>query len=333
MNTPPFADMARRRSVLAALLGYPALARAQGAAPDNPLGERPVTLMVPFSPGTTIDLLARLIAEHLRRRLGAVAAVENRVGGSGTIATQAVARAQPDGRTLLVTTTTFVTTPSLIRGMTYDPLADFAPVSNLAWGPVALCAHPSLPVSSVAEFVALARARPGRIDYASAGNGSPPHLAMALFSQAAGIDLTHVPYRGSAGALQDLTAGTVPTMVVPLNAAVPLRRDGFIRILAVASPARSDIAPDVPTLAEAGFPGLEMDLWYGLLAPARTPTAVVRRLNEEMALLLAEPAVGALLRQQGLSAAAGSPEAFGALLLGERDRWSRVIRTANITEE
>ena len=329
MNTPPFAE--RRVPRRAVLLAVPAAARAQ--TPENLLGDRPITLMVPFSPGTTIDLLARLIAEHLRRRLGAVAAVENRVGGSGTIATQAVARAQPDGRTLLVTTTTFVTTPSLIRGMTYDPLADFAPVSNLAWGPVALCAHPFLAVSSVAEFVALARARPGRIDYASAGNGSPQHLAMALFSQAAGIELTHIPYRGSAGALQDLAAGTVPAMVVPLNAAVPLRRDGFIRILAVASPARSDIAPDVPTLAEAGFPGLEMDLWYGLLAPARTPPALVRRLNEEMALMLAEPAIAAQLRQQGLSVAAGPPGAFGALLLAERDRWSRVIRAANITGE
>lgn len=328
MNTPPSAE---RRAALAALLAAaPALARAQA---DNPLGERSVTIMVPFSPGTTIDVLARLIAEHLRRRLGAVAAVENRVGASGTIATQAVARAQPDGRTLLVTTTTFVTTPSLIRGLTYDPLADFAPVANLATGAVALCAHPSLGASSVAEFVALARAQPGRIDYASIGSGSPQHLAMALFSQAAGVELTHIPYRGSAGALQDLAAGRVPAMMVPVNAAVPLRQDGRIRILAVATGARSEIAPDVPTLAEAGFAGLEMDLWYGLLAPARTPPALVQRLNEEMARMLAEPAVAALLRNQGLLPAPGSPEAFGTLLASERDRWAAVIRAANITAE
>lgn len=328
MNIPRFAEMRLpRRAILLA----PAAAHAQ--APDNPLGDRTVTIMVPFSPGTTIDLLGRLIAEHLRRRLGAVAAVENRVGGSGTIASQAVARAQPDGRTLLVTTTTFVTTPSLIRGMTYDPLADFAPVANLATGAVALCVHPALAAANVAEFVALAKARPGRIDYASAGSGSPQHLAVALFMQAAGIELTHIPYRGSAGALQDLAAGTVPAMVVPLNAAVPLRREGLIRILAVASAARSDIAPDVPTLVEAGFPGLDMDLWYGLLAPARTPATLVRRLNEEMALMLADPAVATLLRQQGLSAAAGPPEAFGALLLQERERWSHVIRAAGITAD
>jgi tripartite-type tricarboxylate transporter receptor subunit TctC len=325
MNTQPSVS---RRAALAALAGLPAVARAQ--APET---LSPITIIVPFSPGTTIDILARLIAEHLRRRLGVVATVDNRVGASGTIATQAVARAQPDGRTLLVTTTTFVTTPSLIRGMTYDPLADFAPVSNLATGAVALCVHPSLPATTVAEFVALAKAQPGRIDYASIGSGSPQHLAMAMFCQAAGIELTHIPYRGSAGALQDLAAGTVPAMMVPVNAAVPLRGDGRIRILAVATGQRSPIAPDVPTLAEAGFPGLEMDIWYGLLAPARTPAALVQRLNEEMARMLAEPAVAALLRNQALLAAPGPPEAFATLLANERALWARVIRSANITAE
>ena len=335
MNTPPSAEpqalssqALSRRAALAALLGTPvAAARAQT------LGDRAFTLMVPFSPGTTIDVLGRLIAEHLRKRLNAAAAVENRVGGSGTIATQAVARAQPDGHTLLVTTNTFVTTPSLMPGMTYDPLVDFAPVSMLVTGAIALCVHPSLPADSVQSFVALAKARPGRIDYASTGNGSPQHLTMALFSQAAGIQLTHVPYRGSAGALPDLAAGTVQAMMVPLNAAVPLRRDGRLRILAIASGRRSDIAPDVPTLAEAGFAELEVDLWFGLLAPARTPPAVIRRLNEEVALMLAEPSVAQLLGNQALVPAAGPPEAFRTFLAEDKARWAKVIREANITAD
>ncbi|MFT8245688.1 Bug family tripartite tricarboxylate transporter substrate binding protein [Roseomonas sp. BN140053] len=361
MNTPPFAEPAagaphsperpprtpqhrdgsghpvlRRRATLggalagALLAAAPRSAAAQGA---DPLGERPFSLMVPFSPGTTIDVLGRLISEHLRKRIGAVAAVENRVGGSGTIATQAVARAQPDGHTLLVTTTTFVTAPSLVPGNPYDPIADFAPVANLATGAMALCVHPALGVSTVAEFVERAKAQPGKIDYASIGNGSPQHLAMALFTQSAKIQLTHVPYRGSAGALQDLAAGTVTAMVVPVNSAVPLRRDGRLRMLAVASGARAGTAPDVPTLAEAGFPGLEMDVWYGLLAPARTPPAVIRRLNEEMALMLRDPAVEQLLRNQDLVPAAGPPEAFAALLAAEKARWTGVIRAAGITAD
>lgn len=324
-----------RRAALAGLLASAALpsASAQTLARTESLTDRPFTLMVPFSPGTTIDVFARLISEHLRRRLGAVAAVENRVGGSGTIATQIVARAQPDGHTLLVTTNTFVTTPSLIPGLTYDPISDFAPVSNLASAPLALCVHPSLSAETVAAFVTLARERPGRIDYATAGNGSPQHLAMALLSRATGIQLTHVPYRGSAGALQDLAAGTVPAMMVPVNSALPLRRDGRVRILAVTSRTRAEIAPDVPTLAEAGYPGLEMDLWFGLLAPARTPPAIINRLNEEIALMLQDPSVMRLMREQALVSAAGPPGDFGAFLINERDQWAKVIREANITAD
>lgn len=341
MSTRPSVDLRARDAAFprrAALAGFLACAAspsapAQTLSQAEGLTDRAFTLMVPFSPGTTIDVFARLISEHLRRRLGAVAAVENRVGGSGTIATQIVARAQPDGHTLLVTTNTFVTTPSLIPGLTYDPISDFAPVSNLASAPLALCVHPSLPAETVAAFVRLAGERPGRIDYATAGNGSPQHLAMALLSRATGIQLTHVPYRGSAGALQDLAAGTVPAMMVPVNSAVPLRRDGRVRILAVTSRTRAEIAPDVPTLAEAGFPGLEMDLWFGLLAPARTPPAIINRLNEEIALMLQDLSVMRLMREQALVSAAGPPSDFGAFLINERDQWAKVIREAKITAD
>ncbi len=312
----------KRRTLLLGALATPALAQGGG-----------VTLLVPFSPGTSIDTLARLAAEHLRRSRGVAAAVENRVGGSGVIATQAAARAAPDGRTLLVTTNTFVTTPSLLRNLPYDPIGDFTPVIHLASVGMALCVHRGEAAQDVAGFVAAAKARPGGLDYASPGVGSPQHLAMALFAQATGAPLNHVPYRGSAGALPDLAAGRLAAMFVPINAASPLAQEGSIRLLGMATARRSALAPAVPTLAEAGFPGLEMEVWFGLLAPAGLPTAQVQALNAEMAAMLAEPAVRAVLARQELEPKGGAPAAFATLLAQEKTRWAEVIRRAGITAE
>ncbi len=318
------AVLSPRRALLAAALAAPMVARAQ---------DRVVSLLVPFSPGTSIDTLARLTAEHLRRSRGVAAAVENRVGGSGVIATQAVARAPADGRTLLVTTNTFVTAPSLLPSLPYDPISDFAPVIHLASVGMALCVNAEVPAQDVAGFVALLRARPGGVNYGSPGVGSPQHLAMALFLQRTGTQAVHVPYRGSAGALPDLSAGRVAAMFVPVNAAVPLAQDGRVRLLAVAQARRSAQAPAVPTMAEAGFAGLEIEVWFGLLGPAGMPAAQVQRLNGELNAMLEDPAVRQVLARQELEAKGGPVEAFAALVNGERARWARVITEAGITAE
>lgn len=313
-----------RRALVAAALALPAAARAQA---------RSVTILVPFSPGTSIDTLARLTAEHLRRARGVAAAVENRVGGSGVIASQAVARGPHDGSMLLVTTNTFVTTPSLLPSLPYDPIGDFAPVIHLASVGMALCVHAEVPARDVAGFVAALREKPGALAYGSPGVGSPQHLAMALFLQRTGTQALHVPYRGSAGALPDLSAGRVAAMFVPVNAAVPLAADGKVRLLAVAQPRRSAQAPEVPTMAEAGFAGLEIEVWFGLLGPAGMPAAQVQRLNLELNAMLEDPATRALLARQELEPKGGTVEGFAGLLNGERARWARVIQEAGITAE
>ncbi len=327
-SAPCGAPAIGRRTLLATTLAAPFL--GAGAARAQ---ERAVNILVPFSPGTSIDTLARLAAEHLRRSRGLAAAVENRVGGSGVIATQAVARGPHDGSMLLVTTNTFVTTPSLLPSLPYDPISDFAPVIHLASVGMALCVHADMPSRDVAGFVAALREKPGAVAYGSPGVGSPQHLGMALFLQRTGTQALHVPYRGSAGALPDLSAGRVAAMFVPVNAAVPLAAEGRVRLLAVAQPRRSAQAPAVPTMAEAGFAGLEIEVWFGLLGPAGMPAAQVQRLNLELNAMLEEPAVRQVLARQELEPKGGPVEAFAGLVNGERARWARVIREAGITAE
>jgi tripartite-type tricarboxylate transporter receptor subunit TctC len=289
-------------------------ARAQptgpGAAATAPDG--PVTVVVPYTPGTGPDLLARLVAPVLQGALGQPAVVENRPGASGNIGTQAVARAAPDGRTLLLQANTFVMNPRLFRQVPYDPVGGFAPVIQLATGDLVLAVHPGVPAGTARAFAGLARDR--SLDYASPGVGTPQHLAMALFALAAGVPLNHVPYRGAAPAIQDLIGGRVAAMVLPVHTALPLAAEGRVRLLAVGSPARSPAAPDVPTMAEAGVPGVEVDLWYGLLGPAGLPPGLVARLNGLLDEWLARPAAREGLRAMGMTPAGGTPEEFAALV-------------------
>lgn len=307
----------RRRALLAA----PTLALAQDGA---------VTIVAPFTPGTGIDILARLAAPVLQAALGQSVVVENRPGASGAIGSQAVARAAPDGRTLLMQVNTFVMAPPMLRAQSYDPVAQFTPIIHLTNGDLVLAVNPDLPVTTLAEFVALARTR--SLDYGSPGNGTPQHLAMELLRQTAGIaEMNHVPYRGSAPAIQDLLGRRLAAMVLPIHTALPL--EGRVRLLAVGSPARVAAAPALPTFSQAGFAGAEVDLWYGLLGPAGLPAPLVERLRGILSDWVRRPEAAAALAAQGMVPIGAGPEPFARLIAADQARWARVIRTANIQPE
>jgi tripartite-type tricarboxylate transporter receptor subunit TctC len=297
------------------------------------LSDRPIAIVVPFTPGTGIDILARLVGEHIRQRWNQPIVVENKPGASGSIGTQSAARAAADGHTLMMTANTFVTNVPLYPNIGYDPVSDFAPVAKVATGDLVLAINPEVKANSAADWLKLARAEPGTMKYASPGVGTPQHLFMELLKLAARIDVMHVPYRGSAGAVQDVVAGHVGTMVMPLHTALPLERTGKIKLLAIGSTARSPLAGDVPTLAEEGIAGFNVDLWYGLFAPARTPPEIVARLNAEVNAILGLDAVKATLREQGLVAVGGKPEALADLVRADLARWRKAIAEAGIKAE
>jgi tripartite-type tricarboxylate transporter receptor subunit TctC len=295
--------------------------------------QQTIRFNVPFSAGTGPDLLARILGEELRQRWNQPVIVENKPGASGNIGTQAAARAAPDGQTLLVTVNTFVMNASLYRSIPYDPETSFVPIAEIATGVLALVVHPSLNVSTFAELIALARSKPGDINYASPGRGTPQHLAMELLKLTAQINMTHVPYAGSAGAVKDLAGGHVSAMFLPIHTALPLAEAGQIRILAVGSKARAPQAAQVPTLAELGVTDFDVDLWYAVLAPAGTPKDIVDRYNAVFNEILAQPNVRAVLDRQGLIARGGPPERLAELIAKDRRRWAKVVKEAEITSE
>jgi tripartite-type tricarboxylate transporter receptor subunit TctC len=302
--------------------------------PSLALGQsqQTIRLNVPFSAGTGPDLLARILGEELRQRWNQPVIVENKPGASGNIGTKAAARAAPDGQTLLVTVNTFVMNASLYRSIPYDPETSFVPIAEIATGVLALVVHPSLNVSTFSELIALARSKPGDINYASPGRGTPQHLAMELLKLTAQINLTHVPYAGSAGAVKDVAGGHVSVMFLPIHTALPLAETGQIRILAVGSQAPAQQA-QVPTLAELGVTDFDVDLWYGVLAPAGTSKEIVDRYNAVFNEILAQPNVRAVLDRQGLIARGGPPERLAELIAKDRLRWARVVKDAGITSE
>ncbi len=314
--------MPARRQILAGLLATPALAQ-----------DGPVTIIVPYTPGTGPDILARLVAPVLSAGIGQAVVVENRAGASGNIGSQAVARAAPDGRTLMMQVNTFVMNPSLFRDVPYDPIGAFAPIAMLTRGDLVLVVHPGVAAANARDFAELARARPGAIDYASPGIGTPQHLGMALFAGVTRTELTHIPYRGSAPAIQDLLGRRVASMFLPLHTALPLAANGQVRMLALGSPARAASAPDLPTMAEAGLPDVLVDLWYGLLGPAGMPPAMVTRLNGLLNAWLANPAAADALRAQGMVPTPAMPAQFAELIRRDHARWAQVIRDARITAD
>ena len=311
-------------TVLGTSLAAPALSQ-------GPLN-RPVTVIVPFSAGSPPDLVGRLTADGFARRTGQPFVVDNRTGASGNIGSAAVARAAPDGRTLMVTTNTLAMNASLFRDLPYDPVASFAPVTELATVGFGLLLHPS-GGADAADFVARAEARPGGLNYASPGIGTPHHLAMELFRQQAGIDVAHVPYRNLAGAVTGLLAGEVAALFASIGTARELSQGGRVRLLAVASPTRLPFVPDVPTLAEAGLLATEMGGWYGLFAPAGTPPEIIARLNATANEVLAAPETVAVLASQGMTPVGGEPARLRAEVGADIARWAAVVRRAGIVPE
>ena len=314
----------RRAAIAGALL--PFAARAQ--APEWP--SRPVRFIVPYPPGGPTDIMGRIVAQAVQGPLGQPFVVENRAGANGLIGSEQAARAAPDGTTFLVNASAHVIVPHLTPNMPIDVLADFVPVTNIAAVPLWLVVNPALPVRSVAEFIAYARANPGRIAYASSSQGGAPHLAGELFKLMTGTDLVHVPYRGSGPAGQDLIAGTVQAMFDSVPASAGAVRDGRLRALGVTTKNRIAPFPDLPTIAEAGVPGYEISTWYGIWAPVRTPSAIINRLQQAVAAAARNPETRARFDALGAEPVADSPEDYARFVRAEYDRWGKLVRDARI---
>ncbi|MES2186700.1 MAG: tripartite tricarboxylate transporter substrate binding protein [Pseudomonadota bacterium] len=296
--------------------------------------DQPITLVVPYTPGTGIDLVARQLSARLPAALGQAVVVDNVPGASGNIGSERVARAKPDGYTLLVQVNTLVMNQSLYKSLAYDPVNDFAPVSLTSWGTLLLVANPQVQkATTVAQVVAAAKAAPGKLTYATPGVGTPHHLAMALFMQNTGTELLHVPYKGTAGAVTDLLGGRIDYMFLPIHVALQQIQAGKLRPIATGSSKRLAQLPEVPTLAEAGIPVDNIDMWYGVLAPKGTPPDVVARLNKEIAAVLKQPEVAKAFETQGMVPATSTPADFRTLIGKDAQRWSAVVRKGNITAE
>ena len=290
---------------------------------------RPVRMIVPFSPGGATDVPARILAQRLSEALGHQIVIDNRPGAGAVLGTDAVAKAPPDGYTLLLTATTHVISASLYKKLPYDAIRDFAPVMLIGSGPNVLAVHPSLPAKNVRELIALAKARPGKIDYASSGNGSAQHLFGALFMSLADIRMMHIPYKGSAPATTDLIAGQVSVGFPGIALVLPHTKAGRLRALAVTSAERSKAMPDVPSIAEAGVPGYAATLWLGLLAPKGTPPEIVQKLYDEIAKVLRQPEVESAYLATGTDVTISNPEQFGRFVKAEYDKWAKVIKAVD----
>lgn len=323
--SPAAAPGARARAALAALAGLLALL-PPAAAMAQAWPAKPVRLVVPLSAGGFADVPARLLAPRLSAQLGRQFYVENRPGAGGTLGADTVAKAEPDGHTLLFTATPHVISASLYRALPYDALQDFAPVARIASGPYALVVHPGLGAASVAALIAAAKARPGEIDYASSGNGSAQHLVTEMFASLAGIRLNHVPYKGSGPAMQDLVSGQVKVSFAGIPNVATHVRNARLRLLAVTTAARWPGLPEVPTVSEAGVPGFDAALWVALLAPAATPAAIVERLHAALDKALRDAEVERSLRAAGIAPALLGPRELGEFLRAEREKWGRVVR-------
>ncbi|MCC6777802.1 MAG: tripartite tricarboxylate transporter substrate binding protein [Hyphomicrobiales bacterium] len=317
--------------VVAALLGVLLVAWAASrpvAAQDFP--RKQMDLVVPFVAGGTTDTIARLIAQRFFDSWGQTVVVTNRAGGGGTIGTNSVAKAAPDGHTLLVTTIGFAINAGLQK-LPYDPINDFAPVAELASLPLMLVVHSSVPANTLAEFVALAKAKPGGWDYASAGIGTSPHLAAEMFKSMASIDLVHVPYKGNAEANNAMLGGHVKIYFALAPAVIQHVRAGTLRALAVTTERRLPYLPDVPTIAELGYPGYEISSWQGVFAPAGTPKEVVGKINAELVRLVNTAEVRSRMDVEGAVPVGSTPEAFATRVESEIAKWTRVIKDAGIS--
>ena len=304
-------------------------ARAQAAYPS-----RNIKLIVPYPAGGTTDLLGRLVADQIKSGLNATVIVENKPGAGSTIGADLVAHAPPDGYTLLLaTSTTLAIDKTLYKKLPYDPVKDFAAISLVASVPFALIVNPQIPAKTLSEFIAYAKANPG-LAYGSAGNGSPQHLGAELLKTQAGIDIRHVPYRGSVPAMLDVIANHISFMIVDLEPALPQIKAGKVRVLGVTTPKRVAVAPDIPTMAESGLPGYQLIAWQGLVAPAGTPRNIVDTLAAQIAKMLADPATGGRFATLAIEPLPGStPDSFAAYIKTEVDRWATIVKSSGAEAE
>jgi tripartite-type tricarboxylate transporter receptor subunit TctC len=312
------------------------LALATTAAPAQTTPQYParaVRMIVPFPPGGGTDIISRTIAQKLNEAWGQPVIVDNRSGANGIIGTELLAKSKPDGYTLGVVIANHAINPSLYSKLPYDTVRDFAPITLMAQYPYILTVHPSVPAKSVREFIALAKARPGQLSYASSGNGSGPHLGMELFKSMAKINVVHVPYKGASPANTDLLAGQVQVMFNNFLAAMPFITSHRLRVLAVTTGQRSKAMPELPTIAESGLPGFDVKSYYALIAPAGTAPAVVSRIRSDVAAALRVPAVHTRLTAEGAEPVGSTPDELGKLLQDEIRKWSEVVREAQVKPE
>ena len=316
-----------------ALLALSLIVISTGSNADD-FPNRPLRLIVPFAAGGGNDTVARLVGQSLATRLGQPVVVDNRPGAGGVVGAEAAAKAAPDGYTLFLGGVgSHAINPNLHNDLPYDAIRDFAPISLLASAPLILVVHPSVPANSVGELIALARSQPGKLNYASNGNGSSSQLAAVMFASSAGIDIVHIPYKGLAPALADLVGGQDQLMFSSVVAILPQVKAGKLRALAVTSRKRMALLPDLPTIAETGVAGYETSSWYGILAPAGTPPAIVARLHDELVKVLAQEDVTRALAQEGAEPVGNTPEQFAAFIRAEKERLGAVIRSGKVRME
>jgi tripartite-type tricarboxylate transporter receptor subunit TctC len=303
-----------------------------GAASAQAYPARPIRWVAPFPPGGTTDIVARIVAEKLTESLGQQVTLDNRPGAGGNIAAEIVVKAPPDGYTLLTGFPGLAINPGLYAKMSYEPLRDLAPIILISSAPLLMVVHPALPAKTVKELIALAKRRPGELSFPSAGNGSSSHLGGELFKSSAGIDIQHVPYKGSMQGMVDLISGRMQLMVNPLPEMIQFVESGKLRAIAVTGLKRSPVMPELPTVAET-LPGFEVTTWNGLMAPAATPKEIVARLNAEVVKLLKAPATMKRMTELGLDTIASTPEQFADHLRRETDKWAKVVKAAGVRIE
>ena len=287
-------------------------------------------MIVPFAPGGGTDIVSRLVAQRLADSIKQSVVVDNRAGGAGNIGAELVARANPDGYTLLVGSATILAVNPVIFKVAYNPSRDFAPITLLGSQPHLMVVHPSLPANSVREFVNLAKEKSLKLNYGSSGTGGPAHLGGELFKIDAGVDMLHIPYKGTGPAVIDLVGGQLQVGLLSLASSMPHVKSGRLKALAVTSPKRAIVAPELPTIAESGYPGFEVRSWYGLLAPAGTPKTIIDKLSSQIAAVLRQPEVIAKLASDGAEPGGDTPAEFAAYIKSEAERWGKVVKTAGI---
>ena len=322
-----------RRTFLHLAAGATALSAVPHTARAQAYPSRPVRIIVGFGPGSPADILARLVGQSLAERFGQPFVTDNRPGAGGNIGTEAVVKALPDGYTLLLAAVSDTINASLYEKLNFNFIRDIAPITNLVRQPQVMVVNPSVPAKTVPEFIAYAKANPGKINMASAGNGTWPHVAGELFKMMAGVDMVHVPYRGGGGAAMiDLLGGQVQVLFISPVVSVEHIKAGKLRALGVTTATRSEALPDIPTVGEF-VPGYEVSAWFGIGAPKKTPAEIVDKLNRETNVVLADPGIKARLADLGAMPSGGSPADFGKLIAEETEKWGKVIQTANIKPE